>query len=87
MEEPLTRLNALGDDVTDARTTEIVGHGALPATRLVHREVDEVLLHDDADAVDTNHCVLGVDTQTLFDHDAAVDLDATLIDQFFSSAA
>ena len=29
VEEPLTRLNALGDDVTDARTTEIVGHGAL----------------------------------------------------------
>ncbi len=86
VEQALTGGDALGDDVTDAGTAEVVGHRRLPAARLVERDVDEVLLHDDADAVDADDGVLGIDAQALFEDDATVDLDPALVDEFLRGA-
>ncbi|BDB60943.1 hypothetical protein RDE2_27370 [Rhodococcus sp. RDE2] len=47
----------------------------------------EILVDDDADAVDPDHGVLRVHAQALFDDDVAVDLDATRGDEFLGCAA
>ena len=87
VEKPLPGHDSLGNQITDAGTTEVIRHRRLPTLGLVQRQVLVFFVDDHARAIHSHDSCLRIDAKALLQDDFSVDLNPTGGNHLFGAAS